>query len=307
MLQTQIRIAKNKIKKPWKRQHLHQLIQGVTTYKSDSRVRRNKKFPVMAHNEHMMENMSDSESSDSSESGTSSSGSSNSSESEQSSQSLEPARILKQNLELPKGLCENPRIFSEFFSLDTWRCLPDHMKDQLKPLLPNFSEICANDKKEIQRETNITIQKLFTNQLSRFDSSPLVDFQRNLEDGNYRPDISRLRANIKKSQRREQRFQNCERISQLAKSLVVSREQLLRAAYDGNAIETIKRNNKKKMSPLKLTTNAAAIRSKKRYFEEISKIREEVGLDSDLSDDDDFLDEPVKKIKRSMTNNQVCF
>ncbi|XP_055295008.1 nuclear factor related to kappa-B-binding protein [Sitodiplosis mosellana] len=260
---------------------------------------------MMAHSANMMiDNMSDSDSSDSSESGTSSSASSNSSESEQSSQSLEPARILKQNLELPKGLCENLSIFNEFFSLDTWRCLPDHMKDQLKPLLPNFSGVCDNDKKEIQRETNATVQKLFTNQITRFESSPLIDFQRNLEEGNYRPDISRLRANIKKSQRREQRFQNCERISQLAKSLTVSCEQQLRHAYDGMAIETVNRNKKKK-SPNKLVANAAAIRSKKRYFEEIAKIREEVGLDSDLSDDDNYPDGLAKKPKRNVGNNQV--
>lgn len=260
---------------------------------------------MMAHSENMMENMSDSESSDSSESGTSSSASSNSSDSEQSSQSLEPARILKQNLELPKGLCENPCIFNEFFSLDTWHCLPDHMKDQLKPFLPNFADVCGNDKKEIQRETNTTIQKLFTNQVTRFDSSPLIDFQRNLEDGNYRPDISRLRTNIKKSQRREQRFQNCERISQLAKTIVVSREQLLRTAYDGSAIETIKQNRKKKTSPIKLQTNAAAVRSKKRYFDEIAKIREEVGLDSDLSEDDNYPEGPMKKLKRHNGNSHV--
>lgn len=262
----------------------------------------------MAHSANiMMDDMSDSESSDSSESGTSSSASSNSSESEQSSQSLEPARILKQNLELPKGLCENLSIFNEFFSLDTWRCLPDHMKDQLKPLLPNFTDVCGNDKKEIQRETNATVQKLFTNQITRFESSPLIDFQRNLEEGNYRPDISRLQANIKKSQRREQRFQNCERISQLAKSLTVSCEQQLRRAYDGMAIE-MANGNKKKNSPNKLITNAAAIRSKKRYHDEIVKIREEVGLDSDLSDDDDnYPDGFSKKPKRNIGNNQVSF
>lgn len=256
----------------------------------------------------MIDNMSDLESSDSSESGTSSSASS-SSESEQSSQSLEPTRILKQNLELPKGLCENSNIFNEFFSLDTWRCLPDHMKDQLKPLLPNFAEVCDHDKKNIQREINATVQKLFTNQITRFESSPLIDFQRNLEEGNYRPDISRLRANINKSQRREQRFQNCERITLLAKSLAVSREQQLRYAYaDGSAVDTIKQR-KKKHSPIKLTTNAAAIRSEKRYFEEIAKIREEVGLDSDLSDDDidddNYSGGSAKKSKRNIGNNQV--
>lgn len=261
----------------------------------------------MAHSANMMiDNMSDSESSDSSESGTSSSASSNSSESEQSSQSLEPALILKQNLELPKGLCENVSIFNEFFSLDTWRCLPDHMKDQLKPLLPNFSDICDNDKKEIQRETNATVQKLFTNQITRFETSPLIDFQRNLEEGNYRPDISKLRASIRKSQRHEQKFQNCERITQLAKSLTVSREQQLRDAYDGTAIETIKRNKMKK-SMCKLKTSAVAVRSKKRYFDEITKIREDVGLDSDLSEDDNYPEGPPKKPKRSIGNTQVSF
>lgn len=257
----------------------------------------------------IMEIMSDSESSESSESGTSSSSSSNSSDSEQSSQSLEPIRILKQNLELPKGLCEDPTIFNEFFSLDTWRCLPDHMKDQLKPFLPNFGAVCGLEKKEMQRETNATIQKLFTNQITRFDSSPLIDFQRNLEDGNYRPDISRLQANIRKSQRREQRFQSCERISQLAKSLVVSREQLLRsAALDGASNEMTKQHHKNKSSPpIKLQSNAAAIRSKKRYFEEIERIREEVGLDSDFSDDDVYPEGAAKKSKRNTGNSQVSF
>lgn len=258
----------------------------------------------------MLENMSDSESSDSSESASSSTSSSNSSESEQSSQSLEPARILKHNLELPKGLCD-PSIFNEFFSLDTWRLLPDHMKDQLKAFLPDFSGTVDGglDQKEIQRETNITIQKLFTNQITRFNSAPLIDFQRNLEEGNYRPDISRLRSNIRKSQRREQRFQSCERISQLAKSLAVSREHTLRAAYEGSAAESIKRKNKKRKSPIKLQSNAATIRSKKRYLDEIAKIREDVGLDTESSDDDDdddtHPDGSIKRIKRNISSSQV--
>lgn len=258
----------------------------------------------MAHSNNMLDNMSDSDSSESSETVSESSASS---ESEQLSQSLEPARILKQNLELPKGLCENPLIFNEFFSLDTWKCLPDHMKDQLKPFLPNFSEVCA-DEKEAQRETNITVQKLFTNQITRFESSPLIDFQQNLEEGNYRPDISRLRGNIQKSQRREQRFQQCERISRLAKSLTVSREHLLRAAYDGADFNSLRQNSKYNVSPKKLTTTAAATRAKKRYFDEIASLLEDVGLDVDLTDDENYSDGPAsfsKKQKRSVGSNQV--
>lgn len=254
--------------------------------------------------------MSDSECSDTSESGTSSSAaSSNSSDSEQSFQSLEPARILKENLELPKGLCENPDIFNEFFSLDTWQCLPDHMKDQLKPFLPNFDDVCT-DEKESQHELNDTIQKLFTNQVTRFSASPLIDFQQNLEEGNYRPDISRLRANIHKSQRREQRFQECEHISRLAKTLVVSRERLLRKAYEGNSFEKSKQISKNHVSPTKLRTSAAAARAKKRYFDEINNILEEIGLESDFSDGDDFPDGSPPSLapkKRNLSGNQVIY
>lgn len=263
----------------------------------------------MAHNNSMLDNMSDSECSDSSENDTSSSAAStNTSDSEQSFQSLEPARILKQNLELPKGLCDNPDIFNEFFSLDTWRCLPDHMKDQLKPFLPNFNDVCT-DEKDAQRETNATIQKLFTNQINRFTASPLIDFQRNLEEGNYRPDISRLRANIQKSQRREQRFQQCEHISRMAKTLVVSRERLLRNAYDSTTPNAAKQNNKKKIrSPMKLQTSVVATRAKKRYFEEISIILDDVGLDTDFTDDENYPEGPPPSLarkKRNLGSSQV--
>lgn len=235
----------------------------------------------MAHNI-LLDNMSDSESSDPSESGSESSCVSSS---EQLSHSLEPTRILKQALELPKGLCENVNIFNEFFSLDTWECLPDHMKDQLKPFLPNFSEVCDNEV-EAQHETDATIQNLFTNQITRFNASPLIDFQRNLEEGNYRPDISRLRDNIQKSQKREQRFQQCERISRLAKTLAVSRERLLRGAYESTDLCGIEEINQLVTSTNKLTTTAAAARAKKRYYEEISSIHDDIGLEEDLTDDE---------------------
>lgn len=249
--------------------------------------------------------LSDSEYSDSSESQTNSSaGSSTTSDSDQQSRSLEPARILKQNFELPKGLCENPKIFHEFFSLDTWECLPDHMQDQLKAYLPQFTGIIS-DPREEQHENNVTLQKLFTNQITRFNSSPLIDFQKNLEEGNYRPDISRLRANIRKSQRREQRFQECERISRLAKSLVVSREKLLRMAYDSPPDVCLRVDNQ---IP-KLATSAAAARAKKRYFKEISSIMEDVGLDVSFSDDENYAKESsptlTKKQKRHLNNIRV--
>lgn len=253
--------------------------------------------------------MSDSECSEMTE--TSSDGSSSSSDSGQSNQSLEPVRILKRNLELPKSLCENPSIFHEFFSLETWKSLPDHMQDQLNAFLPRFDGIVSNENDE-QIEMNVTLQKLFTNQIKRFGASPLIDFQRNLEEGNYRPDISRLREHIRKSQRREQRFQQCERVSRLAKALVVSREKLLRAAYDGVHCQSINSiDDKVTNNAPKLTSTVAAERAKKRYFGEISSIMEDVGLDLQLSDDENYPDGPpvhlTRKQRKYLSGTQVSY
>lgn len=266
----------------------------------------------MAHRRNVTsDQLSDSELSDSSESNdTSSEASSNSFESRKSSQSLEPARILKHTLQLPKGLCENMQIFNNFFSLETWECLPDHIKDQLKNYLPSFDGV-TGDAKEEQCEANATVKKLFLNQITRFDSSPLIDFQKNLEDGNYRPEISRLRANIRKSQRREQRFQQCERVSRLAKSLAIARERLLRST-----IKQEKINNKKKQkidvattTPQKLINSVASSRARKRYFEEISNLNDYVGLETVFSDDENSPNDSAsilsKKMKRNQNSNQV--
>lgn len=243
-----------------------------------------------------MDALSDSECSDSSESHMNSSASSSSSDSETSSQSLEPARILKQNLELPKGLCENKAIFDEFFSLDTWNSLPDHMRDQLKSCMPRFTSVTTSPQEEQQQQL-LTIQRLFTNQITRFGTSPMADFQKNLEDGNHRPDISRLRANIRKSQRREMRFQQCERISRLAKSLAVSRERLLRAAYNSPPGVSLRVDKLVGEVP-KLTSTAAALRAKKRYFQEISSVAEDVGLDGPLSEDENYPEGPPPQLSR---------
>lgn len=252
-------------------------------------------------------NETDSECSDMTDS--SSIASSSSSDSEQSNQALESAIILKQKLELPKSLCENSNIFHEFFSLGTWKCLPDHIQDQLKKFLPRLDDIVINES-EHNIETDSTIQKLFTNQITRFGASPLVDFQRNLEEGNYRADISRLHANIRKNQRREHRFQQCERVSRLAKKLVISREKLLRAAYNGNNCDAIDlmRNTATNGVPELISTTASE-RAKKRYFEEISTIMEEVGLDLLFSEDENYPDGPpvhlTRKQRKYLNGTQV--
>lgn len=235
------------------------------------------------------EKMSESECSSASDADTSSSDSN----SESSNVILEPARILKKHLELPKGLCDNVNIFNEFFSLDTWNNLPEPIKDHLVNFLPNFS----TDPLVNRQEQDATIKQFFNNEIQRFGASPLRDFQKNLEEGNFQPDISRLRSNIQKSLRREQKFQECEYLSRLAKSLVISRERLLQAAYDSPYGTTVK-VERVIHGPNKLSTSAAAMRAKKRYFQEISTISEDVGLNPALSDDENYPEGPPAQLSR---------
>lgn len=244
--------------------------------------------------------MSDSDSSESSarsNGNTSSSESSDSNNSEMSAIPLERSRILKQNIDLPVGLCENASIFEEFFSLDTWNTLPAPIQDHLTQFLPRFSDNPSVNAVEQTR----TIHAIFNNELERFGSTPLLDFQRNLEGGNYRPDIARLRANMQKSQRREQRFQYGERVSRVAKAAMISREKLLKVAYDappGGSLRTARMIAPANAVMPKLVASAAAQRSKKRYFHEISAIAEDIGFDGLLSEDENYPDGPPAQLTR---------
>lgn len=204
----------------------------------------------------------------------------------------EVAKILKNYIELPKGLCENIDIFNEFFSIQMWTGLPEPVKNHLKVnFLPKFP---SND--NLQKD--ITISKLFTREEFRFGSSPLSDFHKNLENGNFRPEISKLRASIQKSQRREQRFQECERISRIAKSVMLSREKLLRATYNTPPGTLLKIDRNYQNIPPEFVPSPAAARAKKRYFQEISNIAEELGTDGFLSADENFPEASPAQLSR---------
>lgn len=208
--------------------------------------------------------------------------------------SFEPVRVLKQNLQLPKELCENQSLFFEFFTLELWKSLPIDDQLHLRSFLPTFS----NDAHENVSEQNITVKKLFSNEISRFDQSPLIDFQENLESGNYRPDISRLLANILKSQRREQRFQECERLSHTVKSVLISREKLLRLAYNTPPGANLKVADRYVNGNITLSSSAAALRAKKRYFQEMSAIIDATGLIEPLSEDENYPEGPPPQLSR---------
>lgn len=231
---------------------------------------------------------------------------------------MEPARILCETLFLPQELCDNPHIFAEFFSLDTWNGLPAAAQAHLQQFLPQFGGIV--DAERTADEQARAVLGLFgglddddnadstdnSSSLSRFGVAPMRVFQANLEEGNYRPDIARVCSVIRRQQRREQRFQECERVSRMAKEMLVRRERLLRSAYDAppGAANGVRRTmvvaaatatalqsaaggghlNAGQMVPKE---TAAQRRSRKRYYSHVASIATQAGLAAASADDGD--------------------
>ncbi|XP_017000294.2 nuclear factor related to kappa-B-binding protein [Drosophila takahashii] len=196
---------------------------------------------------------------------------------------------------LPRGLCENSAIFHEFFSLETWQLLPHHLQARLQPLLPDFSGLVSGQA-QAGAEQQRTLVQLFNGGLQRFGQSPLLQLQRQLEEGNLRPDVLQLRRSIQHSGRREFRFRQAERLSQLAKELFLSREQLLQHAYssappsDGSFGKYLPRSRPRKRKPptLSMENPLCSQRAKKRYAQELLGLRNELeAKPGDISADEE--------------------
>ncbi|CAG4952800.1 unnamed protein product [Colias eurytheme] len=242
-----------------------------------------------------MEDKMESEQSYSEESSSSSSDSSSES-SDSEEELMEPIRILGQTLELPQDLCEDPALFKEFFSMKLWDSLDDRHKEYLKELLPTFSE---NDEEE--KET--TIKMLFNHEPFHF-TSPLTCFFRNLRQGNYRPDIARMRKFLTKARAKQQRHKIKSYYAKLLPEVLISRERLLavaKAAPPGPIphvpLLPPKPSTKNNYKPM-------YVRAKHRYFEELAAIWSEVG--GQESDDENYPEGPPEHfLKKRKRNNAL--
>lgn len=81
--------------------------------------------------------------------------------------------------------------------MKTWESLDDKHKEHLKQFLPKFQE-------NQEEETETTIKMLFNYEPFHF-TSPLNDFYNNLKQGNYRPDIAKMRKFLLKARSKQQR------------------------------------------------------------------------------------------------------
>ncbi|KAH8244647.1 hypothetical protein KR026_004906 [Drosophila bipectinata] len=205
---------------------------------------------------------------------------------------------------LPRGLCESSAIFHEFFSMETWQQLPEAIQARLQTLLPDFNGLVSGPA-QAGAEQQRTLVQLFNGGLQRFGQSPLLQLQRQLEEGSLRPDVLQLRKSIQHSSRREFRFQQAERLSQLAKELFLSREQVLQHAYtstppnDGSFDKYLPRQRPRKRKPpsLNAQNRCCTQRAKKRYAQELLDVMAELKvMPGDISAEDDEEDEDCSQL-----------
>lgn len=198
----------------------------------------------------------------------------------------EVLQVLRQTLELPKGLCAQPEIFWEFFApQNLWNELSREARDELMAKhLPTFPADC-DDRLEKER----TIQKLFNRDKFNFNSSPLVAFQQNLEEGNYLTDMVSYRAKIARSERHEQRFQECEYISRVASKLAASRKSFLDHAYNSSSAGIPQIGQQSTSRTRGTFSESVAARARKRYLNELASFMSEASLPLSDSEEEALL------------------
>ncbi|XP_062544809.1 nuclear factor related to kappa-B-binding protein isoform X2 [Armigeres subalbatus] len=228
---------------------------------------------------------------DTSSSQMSTSSDSSASVKESARRQFESTKITTEIINLPKELCEDKEVFKEFFSMETWHSLSDPIRKHLGMYLPMFTDNIEFEKKSI-------IESLFNNRLTRFDSCPLERLQRMLEEGNCRPEISTLNKSIAKAERREQRFQECERLTEVARKVSMSRERILRTVCQSAPRSYSSGQQFVYSSRSPLFSSANAMRAKKRYLQEVGSIAEQLNLPDILSDDEKCTEATMNYIPR---------
>ncbi|KAK9512387.1 hypothetical protein O3M35_000828 [Rhynocoris fuscipes] len=216
---------------------------------------------------------------------TSDSDETGSSYSEESNSSLrmEAVRVGGERLLLPQGLCENPDVFREFLSLDTWNSFSESQQQYLKNFLPTFPERDEEEKDE-------TLRMLFSRENIRF-GNPLTEFHDHLKAAHYRPDVSKMRTLLRKAQYKDYKRAERWRVYELLKSVLSSRQRLVESVVNGEKPKVCP-------SPPKRPRTSLAQNVKYRYFQELALIREEVGESSQSSEDENYPEGPTSVLNK---------
>ncbi|XP_053307643.1 nuclear factor related to kappa-B-binding protein isoform X2 [Spea bombifrons] len=178
---------------------------------------------------------------------------------------------------LPEDLLEDPDLFFDVVSLDTWKnVLSDSQREHLKQFLPSFPENNAQQQEE-------TIQSLFRGDNFRF-GNPLQIAQKLFRDGHFNPEVVKYRQLCQKSQYKRYLNSQQQYFHTLLKQILASRKELLDLARKNGPDLAMKR----KSSSSRNSPEERERRAHRRYLKILREVKEECG-DGTLSSEEEDL------------------
>ncbi|KAG8434699.1 hypothetical protein GDO86_012888 [Hymenochirus boettgeri] len=178
---------------------------------------------------------------------------------------------------LPEDLLEDPELFFDVVSLDTWQnILSDSQRKHLKQFLPS----CPDDSPDQQEQI---IQSLFRGENFRF-GNPLHIAQKLFRDGHFNPEVVKYRQLCLKSQYKRYLTSQQQYFHTLLKQILASRKELLDLARKNGPDLVMK-----KTPPLlRNTPEERERRAQRRYLKILREVKEECG-DGTLSSEEEDL------------------
>ncbi|XP_040182175.1 nuclear factor related to kappa-B-binding protein isoform X1 [Rana temporaria] len=179
---------------------------------------------------------------------------------------------------LPEDLLEDPELFFDVVSLDTWKnVLSDSQREHLRQFLPSIPE------ENTRQQHDDIIQALFRGDNFRF-GNPLQTAQKLFRDGHLNPEVVKYRQLCLKSQYKRYVSSQQQYFHTLLKQILASRKELLDLARKNGPDLVMKR---KATSP-RNTPEERERRAQRRYLKILREVKEECG-DGTLSSEEEDL------------------
>ncbi|XP_073513552.1 nuclear factor related to kappa-B-binding protein isoform X2 [Phyllobates terribilis] len=190
---------------------------------------------------------------------------------------LEPCLLGGTRVSLPEDLLEDPELFFDVVSMDTWQnVLSDSQREHLRQFLPSFPE---NNVEQQER----ALQNLFRGENLRF-GNPLHTAQRLFRDGHLNPEVVKYRQLCLKSQYKRYLTSQQQYFHNLLKQILASRKELLDTSRKKGPDLVMKR----RPGSLRNSPEGRERRAQRRYLKVLREVKEECG-DTNLSTEEEDL------------------
>ena len=194
-----------------------------------------------------------------------------------------------ETIDIPRDLYTDPGIFHQFFSVDTWNdLLPEEVKLGLLKLLPSFQQDDIDEKAK-------TIEMLFGGENFHF-GNPIGKFRTELLEGDFSLERRAMKSIVRESRERDHSEWLERHRMLLVQELLDSRKILLEEAT-GTQVTSPRIDTR-----LAGAGGLVRRRVRKRYLDEVTRIKREVGevgLSSDDEDCEEDRDDPQMKMELS--------